>query len=56
MAYDLLQGSLFAFGFVPGEISDRFAKGRENLVLPLSLKEKADELSTERIKFIFHFE
>jgi hypothetical protein len=55
IAYDLLKGSLFVFGFVPEEISDKFAKGREKLVLPLSLKEKADELSTSRVKFIFRF-
>ncbi|KAF1976642.1 hypothetical protein BU23DRAFT_31269 [Bimuria novae-zelandiae CBS 107.79] len=53
MAYDLVKGSLFVFGFVPEEISDKFAKGREKLVLPQSLKDKADELSTSRTKFIF---
>ena len=56
MAYDLLKGSLLVFGFVPEEISDKFVKGREKLVLPVSLKKKAEDLSTERIKFIFRFE
>lgn len=55
MAYDLVKGSLFVFGFVPEEISDKFAKGREKLVLPQLLKEKADKLSTSQMKFIFRF-
>jgi len=56
MAYDLLKGSLFVFGFVPEEISDKLSKGKEKLVLPSRLKEEADKLSTERIRFVFHFE